>query len=105
MQPDSGGLRRCSQLKHNCRDTFCRDAKTETTNQESCIGLLYGSTPRTKNLLMGLPAESTDGSGEAASSSVTAPTGSQFSNIVSKSVAGDRSHATGVGGHNAPIAG
>ena len=48
-------------------------------------------------------AESTDGSGEAASSSVTVPTGSQCSNMVSKAVAADHSWATGVGGHNAPI--
>ena len=43
--------------------------------------------------------ESVDGSGETTSSSVTVPTGSQFSNKVSKSPAGDHSCATGVGGH------
>ena len=48
-------------------------------------------------------AESADGSGEAASSSVTVPTGSQFSNKVSNSVAADRSCATGVGGYIASI--
>ena len=48
-------------------------------------------------------AESTDVSGEAASSSVTALTGNQFSNMVSKAVAGDCTRATGVGGDNTPI--
>ena len=47
--------------------------------------------------------ESDDGSGEATSSSLTVPTGSQFSNNVSKSVIGDRSCATGVGGRIASI--
>ena len=47
--------------------------------------------------------ESDDGSGEATSSSVTVPTGSQFSNNVSKSVVRDRSCATGVGGRIASI--
>ena len=48
-------------------------------------------------------AESTDVSCEAASSSMTAPMGSQFSNMVSKAVAGDCTRVTGVGGHNALI--
>ena len=47
--------------------------------------------------------ESDDGSGEATSSSVTVPTGSQFSNNVSKSVVRDRSCVTGVGGRIASI--
>ena len=47
--------------------------------------------------------ESDDRSGEAASSSVTVPTGSQFRNKVSKSVAADHSCATGLGGHIASI--
>ena len=61
------------------------------TRQESVI---WVKTPHEKHLL----AESDDRSGEAASSSVTVPTGSQFSNKVS-----DRSCATGVGGHIAAI--
>ena len=44
-----------------------------------------------------------DGSGETTSSSVTVPTGSQFSSNISKSDVGDRSCATGVGGHIASI--
>ena len=47
--------------------------------------------------------ESVDGSDETTSSSVTVPAGSQFSNKVSKSSAGDRSCATSVGGHIAFI--
>ena len=47
--------------------------------------------------------ESDDGSGEAASSSVTVPTGSQFNNNVSKSIAADRSCATGIDGHIASV--
>ena len=58
-----------------------------------------GQTPHEKQP----SAESDDRSGEAASSSVTVPTGSQFSNKVSKSDAADCSCATSVGGHIAAI--
>ena len=44
-------------------------------------------------------AKSADGFDEAAFSSVTVPTGSQFSNMVSNSVTADRSCGTGFGGH------
>ena len=67
---------------------------------ESGIGPSYGSIPPHEKHPS---TESDGGSGEIMSSSVTVRTGSQFSNNVSKLLAGDRSCATGVGGHIAFI--
>ena len=48
-------------------------------------------------------AETVDGFGDAAFSSMTVPTGSQFSSVVSNSVTADHSCTTGFGGHIVPI--
>ena len=63
------------------------------------LAVAWVKTPHEKHPL----AETVDGLGDAGFSSVTVPTGSQFSNMVSNSVTADRSCATCFGGHILPI--